>query len=65
MMKPAEDRNRDDLPRAVDHEEEREDGAENDVVELPEVARPDVTPWLRMNVRQSGRVGECQLAHLF
>ena len=33
----------DDLPRAVDHEKEREDGTEKDVVELQKVARPNVT----------------------
>ena len=31
-----------DFPRAVDHEEEREEGAQEHVVELQEVAGPNV-----------------------
>ena len=32
-----------DFPRPVDHEKEREDGTEEDVVELKKIARPDVS----------------------
>ena len=42
-----------DFSRAVDHEEECEDRAKENVVELQKVARPDVSPlWLLRKVRQ-------------
>ena len=37
-----------DFPRAVHYEEEREDGTKQHVVELQEVARPDVTIVINM-----------------
>ena len=51
-----------DFPRAVDHEEEREDGAKEHVVELQDVAHPNVAAVVSDEERKERNRGQTPIA---